>query len=121
MFNLFVYGTLKRGGRAAELMQGCEWLGTATVGGVLYNIDDQFTTLIVYGNTPVHGEVWRCPPDMLKQLDEYEGVDSGLFRRIGVTVTLADGERVGCWIYVAGPKLARKLTPDRQIVTTNVN
>lgn len=116
-FQLFVYGTLRKGERAAHRMNGCEWLGRAQVGGVLYNIDDEFTALILYGSTPVHGEVWRCPADKLKELDEYEDIDNGLFRRVGVTVTLENQSQVGCWAYVAGPRLTRKLTPDRQITS----
>lgn len=113
-FNLFVYGTLKRDGKAAARMRDCQWLGPATVGGILYDVGE-FTTLVLYGNTPVPGEVWRCPPEKLKELDEYEGVERGLFRRVGVHAQTANGEPLGCWIYVAGPRLSLKLTPDRQI------
>jgi gamma-glutamylcyclotransferase (GGCT)/AIG2-like uncharacterized protein YtfP len=114
-FHLFVYGTLRSTGSAAARMAECELIGAATVGGVLYDIDGAYPALIVYGNTPVAGEVWRCPPAMLPMLDEYEDVASGLFRRIAVEVQMADGQRQGCWAYVAGPRLARKLTGARRI------
>ena len=114
-FNLFIYGTLRSGHPGADLLRGCERMGEATVGGILYNIDDQFPALVLYGSTPVNGEIWRCPPEPLKTLDSYEGLTDGLFRRVGVHARAADGAEIGCWTYVAGPKLAHKLTWDRRI------
>ncbi|MEX2283070.1 MAG: gamma-glutamylcyclotransferase family protein, partial [Gemmatimonadota bacterium] len=77
-FQLFVYGTLQTGGRAAHVLSGCELLGTGQVGGILYDIDGEFPALVVYGNAPVPGEVWRCPSEWLSKLDEYEDTASGL-------------------------------------------
>jgi gamma-glutamylcyclotransferase (GGCT)/AIG2-like uncharacterized protein YtfP len=114
-FHLFVYGTLRSTGSAAARMADCRLIGEGNVGGVLYDIDGAYPALIVYGNTPVRGEVWRCPASLLSSLDEYEDVASGLFRRIGVEVKMADGRVQGCWAYVAGPQLSRKLTSARRI------
>ena len=114
-FHLFVYGTLRRTGANAGMLAGCDWLGPGSVGGVLYNIDDGYPALVLYCDTPVAGEVWRLPASMLLQLDEFEGVDTGLFRRVGVEVNMDNGTTQGCWTYVAGPKLARKLVPGRRI------
>src|SRR5262245_40256373 len=114
-FHLFVYGTLRSGGSATNQLVDAERIGEATVGGVLYDIDGEYPALIVYGKTPVPGEVWRCPAALLSELDEYERIESGLFRRIGVEVTLSDGSKVPCWVYVAGPRLAAKLTPARRV------
>ena len=119
-FNLFVYGTLKAGGPAASLLNGSEHLGRACVGGILYNIDDQHPALVLYGTGKVEGEIWRCPYELLAQLDNYESVEAGLFRRVGTEVTTDAGTVYPCWTYVAGPKLTRKLTADRQIATWNV-
>ncbi len=109
-FFLFVYGTLRSSGRAAGRMDGCEFIAETTVRGTLFDIDGRFPALMLYGDTPVRGEVWRCPADRLLRLDEYEGADRGLFRRVGVVA--ADRP---CWTYVAGPALAPKLTPDRRV------
>lgn len=109
-FHLFVYGTLRAGGGAADLLAGCECLGAATVAGTLYNIDDAYPALVLAGSGRVAGELWRCPPETLPALDRYEGVAEGVFRRVGTRV----GERA-CWAYVAGPKLARRLVPDRRL------
>jgi gamma-glutamylcyclotransferase (GGCT)/AIG2-like uncharacterized protein YtfP len=104
-FHLFVYGTLRSGERAADVLHGCELVGRASVRGTLYDIDGEYPALMLYGWTPVEGEIWRCPAPLLMRLDEYEGTHSGLFRRIGVQV----GEHA-CWTYVAGPALARRMT-----------
>jgi gamma-glutamylcyclotransferase (GGCT)/AIG2-like uncharacterized protein YtfP len=113
-FQLFVYGTLQTGGSAANLLSGCEPVGTGQVGGILYDIDGEFPALVVYGTAPVRGEIWRCPADLLGKLDEYEDTASGLFRRIGLSVQTTRGP-VACWTYVAGPRLARLLLPARRI------
>lgn len=114
-FHLFVYGTLRSDGTAAGRLADSQLIGTATVNGVLYDIAGQYPALMVYGTGLVRGEVWRCPAAMLLTLDEYEDVAGGLFRRIGVEVQLDAGGTQGCWAYVAGPKLARKLTTAQRI------
>jgi|SRR5688572_2304059 len=114
-FHLFVYGTLRSNGGASHRLINCKLLGRATVGGVLYDMDGEYPVLVLYGNNPVQGEVWLCPFETLAALDEYEGVDTGLFRRVGVEALMENGSTQGCWIYVAGPKLSRKLTPARRI------
>jgi gamma-glutamylcyclotransferase (GGCT)/AIG2-like uncharacterized protein YtfP len=113
-FHLFVYGSLRRGGSAATLLASCEWITAAEVGGVLYDIDGAYMALVLYGNTPVAGEIWRCPSELLPEIDAYEGVDDGLFRRVGVKARQPAGGEVACWTYVAGPAVARKLTPARR-------
>lgn len=109
-FHLFVYGTLLTGGSAAERLSGCARISAAQTEGTLYDIGGRFPALLLGGGGTVHGELWRCPIDRLAQLDDYEGVRDGLFTRVGVRV---DG--VGCWTYVAGPRLAPRLTPDARI------
>ncbi|HET9983324.1 MAG TPA: gamma-glutamylcyclotransferase family protein [Longimicrobiales bacterium] len=109
-FDLFVYGTLRSGEPAAELLAGAEPLGPARVEGTLYDIDGRYPALMLAGRGVVEGEVWRCPVELLWRLDEYEGVEEGLFRRVGVRV----GERA-CWTYVVGPTLARRLTAENRV------
>ena len=109
-FNLFVYGTLRADGVAAELLAQAGYIRAAAVPGTLYDIDGAYPALMLYGGTPVRGEIWHCPPDLLAQLDAYESVQHGLFRRVGVEVA-----GLPCWTYVAGPALASKLTPERRV------
>jgi gamma-glutamylcyclotransferase (GGCT)/AIG2-like uncharacterized protein YtfP len=115
-FNLFVYGTLRRGDVAEDVLHGCDWLGEATVAGVLYDIDGRFPALLLYGDALVHGELWRCPAALLPELDAYEGAADGLFRRVGVEVTAGD-EAVACWTYAAGPALSRRLVSERRVAS----
>ena len=115
-FHLFVYGTLRAQQQGAALMRDCERVGRGTVHGTVYDIDGRFPALLLYGDTPVPGEIWRCPADALLRLDEYEGVAEHLFRRIAHEVRDDDtGQPYPCWLYVAGPALARRLTPDRRV------
>jgi gamma-glutamylcyclotransferase (GGCT)/AIG2-like uncharacterized protein YtfP len=95
-------------------LASCEYIADAAVGGVLYNIDGGHTALVLYGNTPVAGEIWRCPSELLPEIDAYEGVEGGLFRRVGVSVRQPTGGDIACWTYVAGPAVARKLIPARR-------
>lgn len=111
-FHLFVYGPLMSAGEAAELLIGCEPVGTASVQGTLYNIDDTFPALMLAGSGLVHGEVWRCPSERLLELDGYESVSRGLFRRVGLQVAAWP-----CWTYVAGPTLAPRVIKAERIET----
>ena len=108
-FCLFVYGTLRSDIAAGDILASAERLTEATVEGTLYDLGD-YPALMLYGGTPVHGEVWRCPLELLARLDEYEGTDRGLFRRVAVTAA-----GIPCWTYVAGAALASRLTPDHRM------
>ncbi|MBI4408922.1 MAG: gamma-glutamylcyclotransferase [Gemmatimonadetes bacterium] len=110
--HVFVYGTLRSGSRTAELLRGCTRLRAASVRGTLYEVDRSYPALVLAGGDVIHGEIWSCRPEQLGALDDYERVAEGLFRRVGVRV----GD-VACWTYVAGPKLARLLTPRRRIAS----
>jgi gamma-glutamylcyclotransferase (GGCT)/AIG2-like uncharacterized protein YtfP len=109
-FHLFTYGTLCARGGAAHLLDDCERLGPAEVPGILYDVEGRYPALMLYGEAPVHGELWRCPVSALGRLDAYEGVAAGLFRRVAVQV-----DSTPAWTYVAGPGLARHLTADARL------
>lgn len=113
-FHLFAYGTLRRGGGAEARLDGCDWIAEGTVGGVLYDIDGRFPALLLYGTAPVRGDVWRCPTELLPDLDRYEGTAAGLFRRVGIEVA-TPMRPVPCWAYAAGPALSGRLLPERRI------
>lgn len=109
-FHLFAYGTLRARGSSSSLLRDCVQVASAEIGGVLYDIDGEYPALVLYGSSPVPGEIWHCPVELLASLDAYEGVGDGLFRRVGIEVN-----GTACWTYVAGSKLTRKLTPARRI------
>jgi gamma-glutamylcyclotransferase (GGCT)/AIG2-like uncharacterized protein YtfP len=106
-FHLFAYGTLWDG--APALLDGCERVGTGTVQGTLYDLGD-YPALVLSGEDSVPGAIWRCPTGRLPDLDRYEAVVDGLFRRAGVQV----GE-YACWVYLAGPRLGSRLVPDAKV------
>ena len=111
-FHLFAYGTLreaKPGTPGGSLLAGCDRVGTGTVEGTLFDLGD-YPALLLSGDEPVEGTIWRCPSALLPELDRYEGVGEGLFRRVARRV---DGH--ACWIYVAGPRLGLRLTPGARV------
>jgi gamma-glutamylcyclotransferase (GGCT)/AIG2-like uncharacterized protein YtfP len=110
-FHLFAYGSLKSPytGAARTLLAGCERIGEAIIRGTLYDLGE-FPALLLDGSDPVPGVLWRCPADRLADLDAYEGVDSGLFRRVAARVS---GH--ACWVYVAGPRLGPRLVPGAKV------
>jgi gamma-glutamylcyclotransferase (GGCT)/AIG2-like uncharacterized protein YtfP len=113
-FHLFVYGTLRQGSGANAHLRGCERLADATIPGTLYDIDGRFPAVVLYGGGRVRGEVWRCPAPALARLDAYEGMASGLFRRVAIEAETPAGA-IPCWTYAAGPALARRLVPARRL------
>jgi gamma-glutamylcyclotransferase (GGCT)/AIG2-like uncharacterized protein YtfP len=114
-FNLFAYGTLRIGGVNVGVLEGCEHMGSGTVRGTLYDIEGRYPALLLYGEAPVRGDVWRCPASFLARLDEFENVSSGLYRRMAAEARLDDGSSAPCWLYTAGPALSQQLLPDRRI------
>ena len=106
---LFVYGTLKQGGGMDRLMVGCTPIRSASVEGSLYDLGE-YPALVLDRGGIVIGELWRCPAETLDRLDSYEGVPTGLFRRVR---TMAGD--VECWTYVAGPALEGRLLAGARI------
>ena len=106
---IFVYGTLRRGGKSHELLErlGAVYLGKGSVAGELLDLGT-FPGALKSGLPPtrVVGEIYRLPDPSgaLKTLDEYEGVGPGalvtsLYRREITQVTLENGEKLSAWIY----------------------
>lgn len=89
---VFVYGTLKRGGRNHRLLAGAEFVGPARTEPRYRLIDcGPYPALIEYAAEPLEviGELYRIAPSLLPTLDELE--DEGvLYRRIVVEVTRLD-------------------------------
>ena len=99
---LFVYGALRKGASNDWRMKGARWLGAAGVPGTLVKID-WYPGLVLEGETPVKGEVYEVGPELLKELDEFEGIGldddcNGEYHRIRAEVNLG-GELTTVWIY----------------------
>ena len=97
MTRLFVYGTLKRGGRNVHLMAGGRFVGEATTAPryALLALDSH--PGLVAGELAVRGEVWEVPADTLARLDAFEEVPYPFDRR---PVTLTDGETAEAYFWL---------------------
>lgn len=92
--DVFVYGTLTDPETAASVLETVEYLGPATLDG-LHRVDGRYPTLAPGGSTD--GRLLRTPD--VRALDQYEGVDQGLYVRVSIPHTSATGpESVDCYV-----------------------
>lgn len=104
---VFVYGTLRDGHepthslRQAAIMQLIE--GRKFDFPMLQTVDFDLPFQVV-------GNVMEVTGVRLKELDRYEGVSGGLYRRIKLPVgKIGTEEQEDMWVYVAGPTLERTI------------
>ena len=71
---LFVYGSLKRGGRHHDLLAGARFGGEACTPPIyaLVQIGD-YPALVEGGSSQVHGEIYVVDEALLAALDDFEG------------------------------------------------
>lgn len=81
---LFVYGSLKRGKPSHRLLAGQTFVADArTVGGYrMYELDG-YPGMVRDGAQSdfVTGELWSVTDECRRELDRFEGLDVGLYRR----------------------------------------
>jgi gamma-glutamylcyclotransferase (GGCT)/AIG2-like uncharacterized protein YtfP len=119
---LFAYGTLQPDHVAEEIASTVarfRTVGRGHVRGSLYDLGEYPGAILSASSQKrIIGTVFELPedPDVLKQLDEYEGFDprkpaASLFVRKLHPVTLAAGRTVRCWVYEynGNPESARLL------------
>ncbi len=100
MTRLFVYGTLRRGGRA-EITRLCAaiYKGSAHARGILFRVGD-YPGMVDSANESHHvaGELFELPQPAIAWpvLDAYEGAE---FERRVVDVRPADGGILQAWAY----------------------
>ena len=99
---LFVYGALRKGASNDWRMLDGRCLGAAEVSGTLVKID-WYPGLVLGGDRVVKGEVYEVGAELLKELDEFEGIGEGVerfgeYQRVRTEVRIA-GESVEVWIY----------------------
>jgi len=96
MTRIFVYGTLKRGGRNHHFMAGQQFVGEARTapGYTLYSLGD-YPGMVRSTDTShdVIGEVWAVNTACLTQLDELEGVAEGLYERVSIMLAAPCAEQ----------------------------
>jgi gamma-glutamylcyclotransferase (GGCT)/AIG2-like uncharacterized protein YtfP len=103
---VFVYGTLRRGGRndIHRYQPLPRWVTTARVPGRLYHLG-RYPGLILGEGGWVQGEVYEVTLSVLEQLDHLEGLlpePTGEYHRRTVTVDTPDGP-LSCVLYEIDP------------------
>jgi gamma-glutamylcyclotransferase (GGCT)/AIG2-like uncharacterized protein YtfP len=106
---LFVYGTLHpklAPPSVAAAVRRLQLVGRGNAYGVLYDLGEYPGAKFDEASSSViHGEVYRLPrataiaTAVLRDLDKYESVDTALFVRKTVWVTVRSGNRLLCWAY----------------------
>ena len=95
---VFVYGTLRRGGRRAmpDVFPGAKFVGGAGVRGRLYDLGEYPGLLLGGSDSQVAGEVYEVDDETLDEMDAIEAADG--YRRRRVDVSLDTGGSA-CWVY----------------------
>ncbi|WP_456434427.1 gamma-glutamylcyclotransferase family protein [Thermosulfuriphilus sp.] len=94
---VFVYGTLKRGGKLHSYLQGARYQGKATLKGyALYKIS-WYPGIVPEEGASVCGELYQVNQRLLESLDQLEGRE---YQRTLVSVTTRDGLSLSAWAYV---------------------
>ncbi|MGM0684783.1 MAG: gamma-glutamylcyclotransferase family protein [Halobacteriota archaeon] len=96
--DVFVYGTLTEPERVAAVLDSYVFVGPATLTG-LRPVEGRFPTLAPGGETA--GRLLRT--DETAALDEYEGVDDGLYHRMSVPLDAPAGHPDRAALYVGDP------------------
>lgn len=101
---VFVYGTLRRGGSNHFRMAGAEFLTSGTIRGWMYRIDWYPGLVLDSAGAEIHGEVYAVGPELLSVLDVFEGVSVGEvegseYRRVETTVMQQDSQTLSAWVW----------------------
>lgn len=103
MQRVFVYGTLRPGGAAEEKMRGCQWCGSATVRGSLFQIQ-WYPGLVLDDSGKVAGDLFEVPDEKMEALDAYEACrtedpEPHEYRRVKVIARDSDGGESEVWVW----------------------
>jgi gamma-glutamylcyclotransferase (GGCT)/AIG2-like uncharacterized protein YtfP len=96
--DVFVYGTLTEPERVAEVLDSYVYVGPATLFG-LHLVEGRYPTLAPGGETA--GRLLRT--EELDALDEYERVETGLYRRVTIPLDAPGGHPDEAVVYVGDP------------------
>lgn len=102
--NIFVYGTLKRGGSNHHLLVGQQFVASARTEPLyrLYALSDYPAMIDAPQNgCLIEGEVWSVDTGCLASLDRLEGLDEGLYKRVPIQLQPPfAGQAVEGYIYL---------------------
>jgi gamma-glutamylcyclotransferase (GGCT)/AIG2-like uncharacterized protein YtfP len=109
----FAYGANMEGAAMRRRCPGAIALGAACLRGRRYVIAKGYGTLASAPGASVHGVLWRLTPRCLAALNAFENLDSGLYRRVMLTIEIA-GKRKRVLIYTGRPGGKRRPMPGYQ-------
>tara|TARA_A100000172_G_scaffold63891_1_gene43320 strand:- start:2786 stop:3154 length:369 start_codon:yes stop_codon:yes gene_type:complete len=104
---LAVYGTLRNGSENTGIVERSSLVypGHKNFPAVIQN--DKGAGTVV--------ELHNVSEEDLSRYDMYEGVDSGLYRRVMVQIEMDSGEEEEAWMYVAGDEMMQRSNSFRVI------
>jgi hypothetical protein len=109
----FAYGANMERGAMRRRCPGAQPLGLATLRGWRYVIVEGYGSVAPARGACVFGVLWRLTPRDLAALNAFESLDSGLYRRMRLTVEFA-GRRVRALAYVGRERGRRRPMPGYQ-------
>lgn len=112
MVEVFVYGTLKKGGSWHRLLSGSKYLGSASTQHEYTLTKDMVPMVWDAPGVRIHGEVYGVSDDTLRRLDELEGHPSWYTRREVPVVLDGSGEVIIAWLYFMTGEIYGKVLPD---------
>lgn len=85
------------------LFQHSELIGSGYLQGKLFKVSWYPGAVLSEDQSDkVHGSVFKLANNefVIKKLDEYEGIEEGLYKRESVKVVLKDNSDIKCWVYL---------------------
>lgn len=101
--NVFVYGSLMRGGHNHAALREADYLGLAQTAKAKFDLISfgLFPAMTVPGKFRVFGEAYRVTVDQLASLDRLEGT---MYDRKEIEIKLAAGRDGPAWTYILRPE-----------------
>jgi len=109
----FAYGANMERGAMRRRCPGAVALGPALLRGWRYVIVDGYGSVAPASGSCVFGVLWRLTPRDLAALNAFESLDSGLYRRVTLSVELGQ-RRVRALVYIGRRRGSRRPRPGYQ-------
>jgi gamma-glutamylcyclotransferase (GGCT)/AIG2-like uncharacterized protein YtfP len=109
----FAYGANMERAAMARRCPGAAALGLARLAGWRYVIAEGYGSVAPAAGSCVYGVLWRLTPRDLAALNAFESLDSGLYRRMHLTVEAGVG-RARALVYVGRKRHKRVPMPGYQ-------
>ena len=109
----FAYGANMESAAMRKRCPGAKALGAARLPGWRYVIVDGYGSVAPAPGREVFGVLWRLTPRDLAALNIFESLDSGLYRRVRLTL-VAGAKRERALVYVGRPRGRRRAMPGYQ-------